>query len=151
MDATQGRMATSRVGWTLAIALWALEGNTGCGRSPTAPAPPLPDLSGHWEGLIDITMWPLPTPMAVDLTDNGGTLTGSGGGADCRFFPMCGSFSAYTVSGTHDAVRVALNGATQGGRTWTLTGTLSDGASQMSGTGSGSEFGPSRWELQKRP
>ena len=84
-------------------------------------------------------------------SDNGGTLTGAGGGADCRFFPMCGSFSAYTVSGTHDAVRVALNGATQGGRTWTLTGTLSDGASRMSGTGSGSEFGPSRWELQKRP
>jgi hypothetical protein len=93
----------------------------------------------------------LPTPMAIDLTDSSGTLTGTGGGADCRFFPMCGSFSAYTISGTHDAVRVTLNGTTQGGRTWTLSGTVSDGASRMLGTGSGSEFNPSAWELARQP
>lgn len=144
-------MTTSRVGWTLAIALWALEGTAGCDRSPTAPAPPLPDLSGRWVGQIEIdTRRILPTPMVVDLTDSGGTLTGKGGGADCRFFPMCGSFHAYTVAGTHDAVRVTLNGATLE-ETWTLTGSLSDGASRMSGTGSGTEFNPSAWELARQP
>ena len=140
-----------RVGWTLAIALWALGGAAGCGRSPTAPAPPLPDLSGHWEGAINITRWPLPTPMGMDLTDAGGMLSGLGGGADCRFFPMCGSFSSYAVSGSHNGVRVTLNGVTPSGRTWTLIGTLSNNAARMSGTGSGGDFDPSMWELDRRP
>ena len=89
--------------------------------------------------------------MAIDLTDAGRTLSGLGGGADCRFFPMCGSFSSYTVSGSHDGVRVTLNGVTPSGRTWALTGTLSNNAARMSGTGSGSDFDPSQWELDKRP
>lgn len=118
--------------------------------SPTAPSV-RPDLSGHWEGAIDIRMWPLPTPMAMDLTDTGGTLSGVGGGADCRFFPMCGSFSSFAVSGTHDGVSVILRGVTPTSRTWTLTGTLSNNAVRMSGTGSGSDFEPSTWELEKRP
>lgn len=156
----QAWMTTCRVGWTFALAFWTLLGTAGCDRSPTAPtapAVPLPDLSGRWVGSINITTTGLPTPMAVDLTDRSGTLTGTGGGADCRFFSTCGSFGAYTISGTHDAVRVTLNGQTQHDqpqepvRTWTLTGTLSSSASRMSGTGSGSEFNPSAWDLARQP
>ena len=140
----------SRRGWALALAAWVALGAGGCDRSPAAPTP-RPNLSGRWTGQIYITAAPIPTPMQIDLTDNAGLLSGTGGGADCRFFVMCGSFSSYSVSGSHDGVRVTLNGVTPSGRTWTLTGTLSNNAARMSGTGSGSDFAPSQWELDKRP
>src|SRR6476660_2244911 len=91
---------------------------TSCGHDTT----PLLDLSGRWVGQADV--WTpdiqstLPTYLAMTLIDQGGLLTGTGGGADCRYFPHCDSFGSFTVNGSHDDDSIRLVGVSQYGPTW---------------------------------
>jgi hypothetical protein len=114
-----------------------------------APSEPLPDLTGHWRGEARIATTALPTPLDMDLTDAAGTLTGAGGGVDCRYFTTCGSFFSYTVAGSHDARRLTLQGRTPQGRTWTARGTLGADGRSLSGTISSDDFSSSPWSMTR--
>lgn len=123
---------------------------TACGGSPTTPEVQ-PDLSGRWRGFAQIPTTALDTPLEMTLTDEHGTISGSGGGVDCRYFLTCGSFYSYTVTGSHGSTTVSLNGRTPEGRTWVLTGTISRTGGSMSGIVTGQDFPPSPWQMTKVP
>lgn len=131
--------------WTAALALALLAGAAcGHGIEPSGP-----DLSGRWRGQAEIGMG-LATPLDMTLRDDGGHLTGNGGGVDCRYFLYCGSFGTYSVSGTHDEGRFRLQGTSIYGPTWTLEGRLlPDGT--LSGLVAGSEVPSSTWRMTRVP
>jgi hypothetical protein len=124
---------------------------SGCGGSPAAPAI-RHDITGHWSGFVNIPTWPLATPLEMDLQDVDGTITGAGGGVDCRYFGTCGYFWRYTVTGSHDAVRVTLRGVAPEERSWVLSGTITADGLSMSGTGQGLDTGfpTSSWHMEKK-
>jgi hypothetical protein len=130
-----------------AIALAALA--SACSHSVTGP---LLDLSGPWVGQADV--WTpdiqgnLPTYLAMTLIDSNGRITGTGGGADCRFFPHCDSFGSFTVNGSHDADSIRLVGISAYGPTWTLVGKLNADGS-LGGTGRGSTFQSATWSMAR--
>lgn len=134
-----------------AVLVLALLSICGCDDSPQAPAV-RHDLTGHWSGFAQIPTTGLPTPLEMDLLDADGTLSGAGGGVDCRYFATCGYFYRYTVTGSHDATRVTLRGVTPEERSWVLSGILSSDGSSMSGTGQGLDAGfpPSAWQMVKK-
>src|SRR6185295_18075611 len=131
----------------LAVAALAL---SGCGDSVTGP---VADLSGPWVGQADVwtpdIQGALPTYLAMTLIDDHGRITGTGGGADCRFFPHCDSFGSFTVNGSHDDDGIRLVGISAYGPTWTLVGKLNADGS-LGGTGRGSRFQSATWAMQDR-
>jgi hypothetical protein len=132
--------------WPTAALALALLAGAGCGRGIE---PSGPDLSGRWRGQAEIGMG-LATPLEMTLRDDGGLLTGSGGGVDCRYFSYCASFGTYSVSGTHDADRIRLNGTSIYGPTWTLEGRLlADGT--LSGLVAGTDVPSSPWHMTRVP
>ena len=120
-----------------------------CGSSPTGP---LPDVSGPWVGQADVwtpdIQGTLPTYLAMTLTDQDGRITGTGGGADCRFFPHCDSFGSFTVSGSHDDEGIRLVGTSAYGPTWTLVGRFQANGT-LNGTGRGSTFQSATWQMAR--
>ena len=125
----------------------------GCG---STIEPSGPDLGGHWRGLAEIVggsfSSPLDrtTPLDMTLRDDGGRLTGTGGGVDCRYFTYCGSFGTYSVVGSHDGERIRLQGTSIYGPTWTLEGRLAaDGT--LSGLVAGTEVPSSSWRMTRVP
>lgn len=123
---------------------------SGCD-GPAAPElPPMRDLSGKWSGTA-IIGGGLPTPLKMTLVDVNGTLTGSGGEVDCRYFVNCGSFYTYTVTGTHDRERITLNGVPPNDRIWTMVGTISRDGRVLSGTVTGKEVDLSPWSMVPVP
>jgi hypothetical protein len=122
---------------------------TACGDSLTGP---LPDVSGPWVGQAEVwtpaIQGTLPTYLAMRLIDQDGRITGTGGGADCRFFPHCNSFGSFTVSGSHDDDGIRLVGTSDFGPTWTLVGRIeADGS--LRGTGRGSAFQSATWRMER--
>ena len=122
-------------------ALALLAGSCNSGLEPSGP-----DLSGRWRGQAEIGMG-LATPLEMTLKDQGGQITGTGGGADCRYFIYCGSFGSYSVTGTHDERRIRLNGVSIYGPTWTLEGRL-DGDT-ASGPVAGSDIPGGNWHMTR--
>lgn len=111
-----------------------------------ALGPSGPDLSGRWVGQAELGSG-LPTILDMTLQDAGGRITGSGGGADCRYFNYCGSFGSYTVTGTHDEARIRLSGASIYGPTWTLEGRIEGGA--LAGAAAGSDIPDGSWRMTR--
>ena len=121
-----------------------------CGESPTSPEVQH-DLSGRWRGFAQIPTTALETPLEMTLVDEGGRISGTGGGVDCRVFLTCGSFYAYVVTGTREDASVRLNGETPEGRRWLLTGTIDRSGAVMSGVVNASEFPASPFRMTKVP
>lgn len=128
-----------------------LAAGAGCDDAPTAPAV-RHDLTGHWSGFANIPTTGLPTPLEMDLADIDGTITGAGGGVDCRYFATCGYFYRYTVTGSQDGTRVTLRGVTPEERSWVLSGTIAADGASMTGIGEGlaGDFPRSFWQMQKK-
>lgn len=122
-----------------------------CGGSPTRPDVHH-DVTGHWSGFVNIPTWPLATPLEMDLADVGGTITGAGGGVDCRYYGTCGYFYKYTITGSQDGTRVTLRGVTPEELSWVLSGTIAADGRSMSGIGEGLNggFPRSSWQMQKK-
>jgi hypothetical protein len=132
-----------RVHLTGGIALAVLAATGGCN---SGIGPSGLDLSGRWRGQAEIGMG-LPTLLDMTLQDQGGRLTGSGGGVDCRYFIYCSSFGTYSVTGTHDETRIRLSGVSIYGPTWTMEGRI-DGEA-LSGPVAGTEFANSNWQMTR--
>ncbi len=127
----------------LLVPLWACD-------SPSEPTPvPDPSVSGSWTGR---GRWGfgIPTPLDMTLVDSQGTFTGDGGGVDCRYNVLCGSFSSYSVEGSHENLTIVIEGTANYGKRWTLRGTLARDGNSMSGTGSGDDFDEGPWEMTRR-
>jgi hypothetical protein len=92
----------------------------------------------------------LPTPLEMTLVDSEGSFTGEGGGVDCRYFVLCGSFYSYSVAGSHQNLAITIEGTADNGRRWTLRGTIEFNGTAMSGTGSGDDFDEGPWQMTRR-
>jgi hypothetical protein len=136
-------MRPAHVARGVSLALLAAAGGCNSGLGPSGP-----DLSGRWRGQAEIGMG-LATILDMTLQDQGGSITGSGGGADCRYFVYCSSFGTYTVTGTHDETRIRLNGVSIYGPTWTLEGRL-DGET-ASGPVAGTDIPSGNWQMTRVP
>jgi hypothetical protein len=122
----------------------------GCdGPADPTPPPPEPDVTGAWSGR---GMWGfgLPTPLEMTLQDSSDSVTGTGGGVDCRYFVLCGSFYSYSVRGSHANLAITLEGTSDSGRRWTLRGTIQFDGTSMSGTGEGDDFAEGPWQMSRR-
>lgn len=117
----------------------------GCGGDPIEPSGP--DVSGRWRGSAPIGIG-LATVLDMTLEDQAGSITGNGGGADCRYFAYCSSFGTYTVTGTHDEDRIRLHGTSIYGPTWTMEGRIS--GDTMSGLVAGTAIPEGPWEMTRR-
>jgi hypothetical protein len=127
-----------------ALAAALLAATVRCGGNPIEPSGP--DLGGRWRGTADIGVG-LATVLDMTLLDGDGTITGNGGGADCRYYAYCSSFGAYTVTGTHDAQRVRLSGTSIYGPTWTMEGRITGDA--MSGLVAGTAIPEGSWAMTR--
>jgi len=92
----------------------------------------------------------LATPLDMTLSDAQGSFTGSGGGVDCRYFVLCGSFYSYSVRGSHANLAITIEGTSDNGRRWTLRGTIQFDGTSMSGTGEGDDFEEGPWQMSRR-
>jgi hypothetical protein len=122
----------------------------GCdGPSDPTPPTPEPNLTGAWSGR---GMWGfgLPTPLEMTLEDSSGSFTGTGGGVDCRYFVLCGSFYSYQVRGSHEKLAITIEGVSDSGRRWALRGTIQFDGASMSGTGEGDDFDEGPWQMSRR-
>lgn len=117
----------------------------GCGGNPIEPSGP--DLDGEWRGYAAIGMGAA-APLVMNLDDQGGRITGTGGGADCKYFLYCSSLGSFSVTGSHDERRVRLFGTSIYGPTWTMEGTIS--GDTMSGLVAGTDMPQGTWQLTRR-
>lgn len=118
----------------------------GCGGNPIEPSGP--DLTGEWRGSVAVGMGAAGV-VVMNLQDHGGQITGTGGGADCKYFAYCKGFISFSVTGTHDEDRVRIFGTSSLGPTWTMEGTLTS-CCTLSGLVAGSDIPQGTWDLTRR-
>lgn len=129
-----------------ALSAAVLAATAGCSGNPIEPSGP--NLTGEWRGTVAVGMGAAGV-VVLNLEDQGGRISGTGGGADCRYFAYCAGFWSFSVTGQHDERRVRIFGTSVSGPTWTMEGTLTD-CCTMSGLVAGSDIPQGTWELTRR-